>query len=390
MMPPIVQSPPTTISTLQLGMGWLPEQPGNGLDRVYHALAQHLPDAGVSVRGLVVGSEEVARSSDGTIRAFASDDASLFARLRGIRRHLQRLRSEDSFDLVATHFPLYAAPVLDLIRDRPLVVHFHGPWALESEAEGASWPVARAKAGVERFLYHRADRFIVLSEAFRTLLCSTYDVPGHRVRIVPGGVDTARFDVAESKAEARTALGWPRDRPILLSVRRLAQRMGLENLIDAVSRLRTHVPDILLYIAGKGPLRDALRTQIERLDLQDHVRLLGFVPDDDLPRAYRAADLSVVPTLKLEGFGLITVESLAAGTPVLATPVGGLPETLRPLSEALVLPDTSTETLTDTLHRVLVGRLSLPSTEECRTYARDRFDWSTVAQNVRTVYENLL
>jgi glycosyltransferase involved in cell wall biosynthesis len=97
-------------------------------------------------------------------------------------------------------------------------------------------------------------------------------------------------------------------------------------------------PEVLLLIAGKGPLHDALSARIEDLGLQRHVRLLGYVPDADLALAYRAADLSVVPTVALEGFGLITVESLAAGTPVLVTPVGGLPETVQALAPNLILP----------------------------------------------------
>ena len=391
MIPPSPAAPPPTITTLQLGMSWLPEQPGNGLDRMYHALTTHLPEAGVEVRGLVAGSADVARTSRETVRAFAPPDASLGARVRGLRREVRALTTDrQAFDLVAAHFPLYAAPSLDLLSGYPLVVHFHGPWALESEAEGEAWPLTTAKAGVERLLYRRADRFIVLSEAFRALLCTRYGVPPNRVRIVPGGVDTARFAPSGSRTEARAHLGWPEDRPVVLTVRRLARRMGLEHLIEAVAALRARVPDVLLYIAGQGPLRAELDAQIDALGLHDHVRLLGFVPDADLPRAYRAADLSVVPTVQLEGFGLITVESLAAGTPVLATPVGGLPEILRPLSDALVLPDPSVGALTDALGRALTGRLPLPSSQDCRRYAQEHYSWPAVARRVRAVYEELL
>jgi glycosyltransferase involved in cell wall biosynthesis len=370
-------------------MSWLPEQPGNGLDRMYHAFAAHLPRTGVRVRGLVAGSPDVAQDSGGAVRAFAPADASLRTRLRGLRHELRVLTAQNDFDLVAAHFPLYAAPALDLIANRPLVIHFHGPWALESRAEGQSWPLVKLKSGVERLLYRRADRFIVLSDAFREVLRTQYNVPPERIRVVPGGVDPTRFDLTVPTTTARAHLGWPQDRPVLLSVRRLARRMGLEHLIDAVNAVRARVPDVQLYIAGQGPLREQLEDQIEALGLQDHVRLLGYVADEDLPLAYRAADLSIVPTVRLEGFGLITVESLAAGTPVLATPVGGLPEILRPLSDALVLPDTRAATLAEGLHHALTGRLPLPSSQECRHHARTHYSWPAVARQVRTVYEEL-
>jgi glycosyltransferase involved in cell wall biosynthesis len=149
-------------------------------------------------------------------------------------------------------------------------------------------------------------------------------------------------------------------------------------------------PEALLLIAGKGPLREELSTTIRENDLENHVRLLGFVPDDDLPFAYRAANFSVVPTTRHEGFGLITIESLAAGTPVLVTPVGGLPETVTGLSDDLVLPDASTDALRSGLAAGLGKQLNLPTPDECRRHTRSRFDWPVIAREVRTVYEEVL
>ena len=208
--------------------------------------------------------------------------------------------------------------------------------------------------------------------------------------IVPGGVDAARFDTGQTRRGAREKLGWPTDRPIVLSVRRLVQRVGLDRLITAIDRVRRRHPDVLLYIAGKGPMRDALAQQIRELDLSNHVELLGFVPDEDLPLAYRAANVSVVPTVAHEGFGLIVVESLAAGTPVLVTPVGGLPEIVAPLAEPLVLPDGTPATIADRLERILSGTLPIPSSDTCQHYARTHYDWPVIARKVRTVYEGVL
>ncbi len=378
------------IRTLQLGMSWFPEQAGNGLDRVYHALARHLPRAGVGVRGLVAGSEGVARTSGGAVQAFAPEAASLPGRLWALRQHVRRAVRREPVDLVAAHFALYTAPMLDLLDGRPLVVHFHGPWAGESEAEREHALIVKAKAALERLVYRRGARFIVLSEAFRHVLTTRYGVPEEHVRIVPGGVEVGRFDTGLSREEARRRLGWPADRPIILSVRRLARRMGLENLIEAMDHVRRHVPGALLFIAGKGPLAGELEARIAEAGLEQHVRLLGFVPDDDLPLAYRAATLSVVPTVALEGFGLITVESLAAGTPVLVTPVGGLPETVRGLDPALILESARTDALARRLVGVLRGDAALPSSDACQRYARERFDWPVVAARTRAVYEEVL
>ena len=375
--------------TLQSGMGWFPEQTG-GLNRVFFNLMEYLPSVGVGAEGLVAGSQQVDIDSEGRVRAFARGEAPLPVRwLRARQQATERLET-GRFDLVASHFALYSLPFIDAVAPRPLVVHFHGPWAAESAVEGAaSWAVS-FKRRLERAVYDRADRFIVLSQAFKQVLSTTYGVPLALIEVCQGGVNVDAYDTGLTRAYARHSLGWPSDRPIILAVRRLARRMGLENLLEAVDAVRIKLPDVLLLIAGKGPIAEELAARIETMDLGNHVRLLGFVPDADLPLAYRAADLSVVPTVSLEGFGLITVESLAAGTPVLVTPVGGLPEILEGLAPQLILPDTSPGALAEGIRESLLGTLGLPDANACRSYAREHYDWSVAAARVRDVYREVL
>ena len=124
--------------------------------------------------------------------------------------------------------------------------------------------------------------------------------------------------------------------------------------------------------------------------MHEHVKLTGFVPDADLPVAYRAADVSVVPSIALEGFGLIVLESLAAGTPVIVTPVGGLPEVVSGLSKDLILEGSSPAQIADGLAARLSALEKLPSDSACQAYAKDNFDWPVIAGKVIRVYEKCL
>ncbi|HWJ21585.1 MAG TPA: asparagine synthase (glutamine-hydrolyzing), partial [Gemmatimonadaceae bacterium] len=304
---------PPRIHTLQLGMGYFPEQAG-GLNRYVHELTAHLPAAGVSCHGLVTGSADVATHSGGRTRAFARSASALPARLLAARAAVREALRADPSRLVVSHFALYTLPASGIIGDRPMVVHFHGPWADEVRAEGAGRVSHEARRRVERAVYRRGTAFVVLSRAFARVLHERYDVPEERIRVVPGGVDVARFAplAALPRRACREALGWPTDRPIALAVRRLARRMGLEDLIAAARDVRRRVPDALVLIAGGGRLRAELEARVRDAGLAEHVRLLGFLPDAQLPLAYRAADVTVVPTVALEGFGLIVAESLAA------------------------------------------------------------------------------
>ena len=387
--PDVLRVSASPLRVVELGAGWFGEKPG-GLERVFFGLFDHFGAVGVQAVGLVVGSKNVRRLSAGRVDGFAPPDAPLLVRWARLRSALRvRLRGHRP-DLVAAHFALYAFPVLDMIRAYPLVVHFHGSWALESEVEATPRLTVRLIRLLEERVYRRATRFIVLSQAFKGVLRDTYGVPEGRIDVVPGGVDAARYDTKRTMDEARAELGWPPERPILLTVRRLIRRQGLENLIDAVAELREQHPDVLLYIAGQGALKPELERRVQTLGLEENVRLLGFVPDDQLALTYRAATFSVVPTVAHEGFGLITVESLAAGTPVLVTPVGGLPEVVGGLSAGLILPGSGVPDLVSGVGAVLSGAHVLPPSETCQKYAGEHFDYSVMAQRTRSVYEKAL
>ena len=377
------------IRTLQVGMGWFPEQTG-GLNRFYYDCTRHLPAAGVKMRGLVTGSNQVFQESHGQVQVFAPQQVSLLKRWQGLRSSVQRLLKEEDLPLVVSHFALYGFPILNLIGDRPLVVHFQGPWALESQVEGHSTVNIWMKKTLEQKHYQRANKLIVLSTAFRDLLHQTYHISLDRIHVVPPGVDLDRFAFSGSRQNARLQLGWDLDRPIIFATRRLVKRTGLENLVSAMSAVRQRYPDALLLIAGKGELAKTLQQQIESLDLTNHVRLLGFVSEDQLTLAYRAADFSIMPTLSFEGFGLSMIESLASGTPVVGTPVGAIPEVLRPLSDDLVFEGSSTEHLAQGILEILSGQRSLPDAETCRAYVKDHYAWSVVAQQIKAVYSAAL
>lgn len=377
------------MKALQIGMHWFPERAG-GLDRVYHSLAQALPGAGVQVRGLIAGGEQATIDTAGKIHSFARADDSLLSRVMASRRALAVELRKHRPDIVAAHFALYVVGGLDLLKGYPLAMHFHGPWAEESGVERAVGMNTAIKRKVEKSVYHRADKLIVLSRAFRDVLTNTYRVDPAKIAIVPGCVDVPHFDISKTRSEARVSLNLPLDRPIIFAVRRLVRRMGLEELIDAVVLLKRKQPDVLLVIAGRGPLTAELQARAEAAGLKDSVRLLGYVSDEMLPELYRAADISVVPTVALEGFGLITIESLSAGTPVLVTPVGGLPEVVKQLSENLILSNTGAQAIADRLGEFFAGTIRLPNAQECRAYALENFDLPVIAKKTAAVYQQVI
>jgi glycosyltransferase involved in cell wall biosynthesis len=373
------------VRSMQIGISWATQGAG-GSGRVFADLIRHLPENGVEVTGVVSAPSNVNLLTQGQIDSFAPEGAGMLERLRGARRHLKTLITNKPPDVIASHFALYTAPILDLLEGRKLVVHFHGPWAAESSQEGGNPVAVAAKKRIESAVYSRATRVIVLSQAFADVVRREYEIPDDRIRIVPGAADIQRFATDCSRQQARERLGWPQDKRILVTVRRLVNRMGLDRLIEAMVRVVATDPNTVLYIAGKGRLRTELEERVSALKLTEHVRFLGFVHDDDLPLVYRAADLNVVPTLALEGFGLVAVEALAAGTPSMVTPVGGLPEVISELSRDLIFASTSVEDIARGLLAVVSGSIVLPNAAVCRAYAAEHYSVPRMVAQVADVY----
>lgn len=364
---------------LLLGLGWYPGA-GGGLSRHFRDLVVALAaDGGPKPAAVIVGPAPGA--PEGLHAVSNADDATMrriVAMARGARQYGR------GAEVVDVHFAFYAtlARLLPSLRRLPLAVHFQGPWAAESAVgvEVAGWRI-KAKELVERRMYRRAREVAVLSGAFKQILVERYGIAPWRIEVIAPGVDLEAFSPGDRSA-ARAALGVDRDAWVALTVRRLVPRTGVDVLLDAWAQLDD--PKRVLLVPSGGAARPALEAQVERLGLGDHVRFLGVIDDETLVACYRAADVSVVPTVALEGFGLVVLESLACGTAVVATDAGGLGEAVAPLDPGLVVPAGDVAALARRLDEAnRTG--NLPSPEECRSFA-ERYSWPAVVARHRALY----
>jgi glycosyltransferase involved in cell wall biosynthesis len=378
-----------TLKILQLGMH--ERGSGGGVECYFWDLFDSLKaDPEVSVNAVYFQHRAVHLPPAPNERCIGSTGQAGYRRLWDLRQtSLPELKSNtDQPYVVASHFALYAAALLPKLSQMPYVVHFHGPWAIESAVEGKGAANVFLKRMVERAVYSSAKAFIALSQSFKDLLVREYRVDPELVYIIPGAVDVRRFCPGDRKV-ARERLGWPRDTRILFCLRRLVRRMGLKNLLDAFCQIAENHSDVMLFIGGTGPLRGELESQINDRGLSDRVRFTGFVPNEDLVSAYRAADLAIFPSQALEGFGSAAVEAMSSGTPILVTPVGGLPELVSGLGSQLVLRDRGTEAITEWLDQFLSGKIALPSPEECHRHVQRNFTWSIVARQILALYRSV-
>lgn len=278
--------------------------------------------------------------------------------------------------VVDRHFSLYGSRPRKFLHRSPMVVHFQGPWADESAAAGESESKVRLKRAFEKLRYRDASAYVVLSRGFKDLLVNQYDVDAESVLIIPPGVDLERFSVGNSGS----------GNPHVLCVRRLERRMGIDVLLDAWAQVQITIPEARLTIVGTGREELSLQRQAEALGLSRSVDFRGRVSDDILTGLYHDAIVTVVPTVSLEGFGLIALESLATGTPPIVTRCGGLPDAVLGLDPSLIVEAGSREQLADRILSALNGQR--PTAAECRRHA-ESFAWSSVAESHISLYRSI-
>ncbi len=280
----------------------------------------------------------------------------------------------------------------------PRVPTLHSPWPVEYRirTRNAGRPLRRrlnaaARRRLEREMLSTAEGVITLSEYMREELRRVYAIDPDAT-VVPGGVDADRY--SPSAGPSRRLAG---GEPAFLTVRRLAERMGLDLLLSAFASVVERRPGARLYVAGDGPLRDRLERTAAGLGVDDEVTFLGYVPDSELPAVYASADLFVLPTAELEGFGLATLEALAAGTPVVGTPVGGTVELLSGLADDPAVPEAPlvSAASADALARGMLAWADLPEPalstagRACRRYACERYRWERTVSELEACYERV-
>src|SRR5216117_2153181 len=353
-------------------------------------------DVRVVCRATTDGEAATAERQGVRIRRFAVDRRTVrrfvVSSVLGARRVVTLELRDAPADVLHVHQPLAGVGVLmsPAVRGLPRLYSFHSPAPLEFRSRRGMTAHHRsgwagrigltALWGTERACLRRATAIHVLSDYSTEQLWKLYGVPRDRVVKIPGAADTNWFRPAADRAAVRKRLGLPAERPLLLTVRNLERRMGLDLLIRAMAILKRDRPEALLLIGGVGSVSQELESFSEVLGLREQVRFLGFIPDAALPLYYQAADVFVLPTRELEGFGLVTVEALACGTPVLGTPVGATPEILVPLSPALVFRGLAPETMAEDLRRFLEAERRDPEAHArlraaCRRHAEAHYAW---------------
>lgn len=302
------------------------------------------------------------------------------------------------YSLVHTNYWISAWVGMELRKRQPLKqVHtYHSLGAVKYQTVTNIPVIASTRLGVEKMVLETADRIVATSPQEQDHMRSLVSTKGN-IDIIPCGTDIRRFG-AVTRLEARQQLGLNPDEKIAFYVGRFDERKGIETLVRAIGRSELRGKAHLKLIIGGGSRpgqsdgieRERIEGIVNELGMSDFTVFPGRIGDDILPLYYAAADVSVVPS-HYEPFGLVAIEAMASGTPVVASDVGGLQFTVVPEETGLLAPPQDEVAFATAIDRILCNaewRNQLGAA--ARKRVEDKFSWDGVAHQLSNLYVKLL
>ena len=305
----------------------------------------------------------------------------LYGHLDEFFKELERFRTRESlhYDLVHSHYWL-SGRVGKWAQERwevPHVFMFHTISAVKNSTVGSE-KEPELRTATEKHLAKNCHRLLVATDKERGHLMRHYGACPETIGVVPCGVNLNLFRPGD-RAQARQKLGFAQDESIVLFVGRFAPLKGIDRLMEAVYRLQHHQRLRLIIVGGDGsdaPEFQRFQKLARNFGIEDGVTFVGRIEQDNLPAYYSAADVLVVPSY-YESFGLVALEALASGTPVVATRVGAMENILIEGTTGHVVSNGSPRLLAKGIEKLISGSNGL-SAHEVRASVL-RFSWANVA-----------
>jgi len=405
-----MQKPKKFISLLSLQYHCYPDEVGGAWGLTYQ-INKRLVERGHKVYLITCKSSETQMNNeivDGIqyFRISLQASKNMFLLWKSIRKQIKKILRSEPINLIHIHNPLigFIALLFPSLWKIPKVYHFHSSWFDEekinsSGKENLSLSL-NLKLQVIRIIewtcYKFSGTILFLSKYSKKRFKEYYSFSKSNLVIIPGGVDLNEFQPLKPKEdlyELRRLLSIEEKSLIILTVRRLEERMGLENLVLAIEMLIKKHPDInfQLIIVGKGSFQQKLENLIMEKNLSGIIKLSGLVSKEKLPLYFKVADLFVLPTTAIEGFGIVTAEAFASGLTVMGTPVGATIEILEQIDKNLIFGGVSPEFLSNGLERFFENpKIFSELKSKCRETAEKYYSWEKVTDQTEEEFIKII
>lgn len=289
----------------------------------------------------------------------------------------------DPPDIIHVHdwYGTVWAAAIKSLRSIPFVMTSHLPTRAGFTYSGH--PISmKLKMQLEALGVRMADRIIVPSHFVSNTLIGEYNADQEAITVIPNGVDYSFY--AKKKPQNKNGIS----RINLLSVSRLTEQKGIMYLLDVVKIVRQSIPNIQCTIVGDGPLRDQLLQECRRLDLQETVRFVGFLQKEQLHKLYQSSTIFLSTSI-YEPFGMVILEAMAAGLPVVSFDVGGIREIINHRRDGILVFPCDIKGMAQSIiecigNSKLLRKLSFEGSVKARTYS-----WEIIVNKLESVYKSV-
>lgn len=305
----------------------------------------------------------------------------------------QDLKKGINYDVVHGHWPLTVLLIFLYIKlkknSTKCIYTFHGPvveeYAIELKVNPLMKTLFLKTIGfIERNVLSLSERITTASYYMKEKEISLYGNE-NKIEVNYLSIDITKFKIIENiSAVIKENIKWSPDKKYIFTLRRLKKRMGIQLLIQAFSLLVSKHSNYILLIGGKGDYKPELVELVKKLRIDNNVKFLGFIPEEDVPAYYSLADVCVVPSLDLEGFGLTTAESMACGTPVVATNICANTEILNGITPQF-LSDINVESLAKCIEKAIDAKKEIKY--DLRNYIENNFSLKKTTNGYLNIYQ---
>jgi len=294
--------------------------------------------------------------------------------------------ARSDFDVLHAHLPTpWSADwsmILAKLKNKPLILSYYN----DIIGFGLSDYVARFyNSTALKLVLKQAARIIIIQENY--LKSSHYLSPyKEKVVVVPCGVDIEKFRPIKMEENMYTLF-------FLSVLDEFHHYKGLDYLLQALKEVKKELPQVKLIVGGKGKLLPFYEEKTRNLGLNDNVEFLGFIPEEKLINYYNQCQAFVLPSISSvqEGFGIVALEALACGKPVISTEIVGIAEEIKKNGLGAIVPPRNTKALAESIISILsTTRTSQKLSKNCRKLVEDKYTWKRVAKLTEGVYQELI
>ncbi|MFC7131181.1 glycosyltransferase family 4 protein [Haloferax chudinovii] len=367
-----------------------------GVEAHVHELSKELVNDGHDVEVICASTGETSGVVDGISTSRLSTIAKIAQTNITPKLPIELINRVSHADLIHTHLPTPwsadISAIVGQVTGTPVVLTYHN----DIIGSGLADTIASLyNSTALKFTLQLVDQIIITQPSYidNSEYLAEYE---DKITVVHNGVDVDRFSPMNISPDTKSDLGFEPNALNLFFLSVLDEYheyKGLDILLKSIAKISDEsTMNVKLVVGGDGSLRSRYEQLAQDLDITDIVDFRGYIPDEDLPKMYNSADLFVLPSLssEQEGFGLVLLEALSCGTPVISTEVVGVADEIMSKGLGEVIDSGSVDQLTDAISGAEEYTTDPKVSIECRKICVKKYSWSSKADDLEQLYQELI